>query len=278
MIVKLEKITDAKEVEGISERFNKSYNTVIEDTNKEVDAINKYLQDLYLLEVKNDGATKGMLDKLMRLMKQGLATANKLIANSKGKDYDVYKFNLNGIPGMLLVSDTTPTFTKFIDHTTIRASGIGISAVYNNNDKTPVRVEFDGIGYPVILSKKELLEALKKDNTLYEALSHEIGYIKGSLKLPNTFKGISNLEKLGDEFYYIEKEVSKDMKCAGILKELESAKKNATEDDRFKFIMGAINLIGINTLVEAKILGEMIKKDPDKSMRIKVLKRLFGTA
>ena len=67
------------------------------------------------------------------------------------------------------------------------------------------------------------------------------------------------------------------MKRNKILKELESVYKNGTKNDKFKFIMGAINLIGINTMDDVKVLGVLIKKDVDKSMKIKVLKQLFGT-
>jgi len=278
MGIKLEKVTTGKELDDITEQFHKQFDAILDSSNKEVDKVNKHLYDLYESIVKKDGATKSVLDKIMKAIKANLDKLRKVLNNNKGKDYEAYKFNVNSIPGMLMISKKTPLITSEIDHSSVRVNGVGITAVFNDKTRAPIRVEHEGIAYPILLSDKGIVETLKKGNSLDDVLTFEIGFIKNNLSNPNTFKGFKDLQSIGDMYAEVSINVAKEMKISSLLKELEVASKSNDITTRVTLIRNGINLIGVNTLAEAKLLGDIIKREKDSDLQKKVIKGLFGQA
>ena len=280
MAIKLVEIKDGKEATGLSERINSGLSTILDASNKSVDGINTYFEKMYIDEVNKDSKVNGTIDKLIKAIKKGLVTAMKTINENKTGTYVLYttsmKTSTGDVPCLIACSSSAPMVTKSVDHTSIRTSGLGLVAVFDNKTRSPLRVEHNGISYPIILAGKEVEKTLASNKQLEEDLKHEIGYIKDNLATKNTFTGYANLTKLAEMFYTQEKKINTEMKCTELNKELANKWKNKTTDDIVTLSMGAINLIGINTLGEAKKLGAIIKKDPNKELRIKVLKKIFG--
>lgn len=282
MAIKLEEIKDSRETTGLSERINASLSSIMDSSNKDIDKINAYFEKLYIEEVNKEGKMNGTIDRLIKAIKKGLITSMKTVNDNRKANYKIFTTSVHtasgNIPCLLACSAFAPMVTKAVDHTSIRTSGLGIVAVFDNKTRSPLRVEYSGISYPVLLAKDGIDKKLSGNKQLDEDIRHEVGYIKENLATKNTFGGYSNLTLLAKMFYEQEKKVNTDMKCTELNKELVNKWKNKTQGDMLDLIMKAINLIGINTVGEAKKLGTLIKKDPDKELRIKVLKKIFGQA
>ena len=282
MAVKLKAIKDEREITGLSEKINKELGLLLDSSNKDIDAINKYFESLYLEEVNKNGKANGTLGRLVKAIKSGMLKAMKTVNDNRKVKYKLFTTSIkssNGdIPCMLAGSGMAPMVTKAVDHTSIRTSGLIVMALFNNKSRSPIRVEYEGISYPVLLTKNDVDDKLNGNKELDEDIRHEVGYIKDILDTKNTFAGFSSLTLLAKMFYDKEKKINTEMKCTKLNKELEAKWKNKTSGDMLELTMSAINLIGINTIGEAKKLGALIKKEPDKELRINVIKKIFGQA
>ena len=278
MSIKLVKVSKSDDVKSVVEQFSTQFDKLIDDSNKELDKVNKYLVSLYKEEVSKDNKTKTLLDKMMKAIQKGIATLRKNIKDSKDKDYEVYTFEENGILGLLLVSKSGTVIPKTIDHSTYRINGMGITAIYNNDTRMPLRVELNGNGYPVLLTTTAVRDVLMKSSDLDEALKFELGMVKEALKNPNTFKGFNKLTDIAGIYNTKAITICKFMKCTTMEKDIKESFKNNLVSVQVENIMKGINLIGINTEAEVKLLGSVIKKETNKDIKIGVLKKLFAIA
>jgi len=278
MSIKLTKVDKNDDVKSVVEQFNTQFDKLIDESNKELDKVNKYLVALYKEEVSKDNKTKTLLDKMMKTIQKGLDILKKNIKSSKDKDYEIYTFEENGILGLLLVSKSGTVIPKTIDHSTYRVNSAGISAIYNNDTRLPLRVELNGNGYPILLTTKDVKDKLIKGSELDEVLKFELGMVKEALTNPNTFKGFNKLTDIAGVYNTKAIAICKYMKCTNMEKEIKESFKNNLSSIQIENIMKGINLIGINSEAEAKLLGTVIKKETDKDIKIGVLKKLFAIA
>ena len=275
MKTKLTEVKDSNERKLLTVQANKAIMEIAKKSSMEVPSINKYFKELYTTQVDSTSKAKAMLEKFIRTITKQLEEIRKKAAAtlSDNTPYTINIFEINGIKAMLLTHKLFVPASKTIDHITRNINGTPVSAVFNNETRAPIRLDYQGNGYAVLIGNNSMLKDIKDaPDDDDEILAHELGYIKTNLTNPNTFKGFKNLNEIGDMFYNVEKKINKEMGCKKMDQQLEEDKKS----NFHKLVVDGVNLIGINSLAEAKLLGELIKKDPDKELRIKVLKKIFS--
>ena len=277
MKTKLTEITDTAARTALTGAVNKGIASIVASSNKQIKDINKYFADLYKKQV--DGTSGGsatikrVIDTIIKHVKEVGEQAARLA--SSNSLYTFHTFKVNNIDAILCTHKLISTVTKTIDNASIRVNGKPVTAIFDDKTRAPLRLEHKGVAYAALVGSGAALKELEKsDDDNDEVLAHEIGYVKTNLANVNTFKGFKDLESIGTTFYNIEKKVNTDMKCKKLNDKLEKDKAN----DISSLIMGGINLIGVNSLAEAKLLGVLIEKDKNKDLSIKVLKKVFGQA
>jgi len=279
MNIKLEKLPTGDVTKHVTEEFTKNFESIIQGSNSDLDKINKYLGEVYTEIMKSDGASKDSLSRIMKIIKDTINKISKLAKNGKVSDFEIYTFTYKNIPVMLIVGKNDNLINKSIDHTSFKFNGSKFTTIFDNKTRNPLRVEVNGIAYPIILTNKTGYKEVQTNKDLEDILLTCVNDIKTSLNTPNTFSGFksSGLKGIVD---MVIKRKSEAVDFVGT-QTLKDGLKNIdlkNEDVFVSLAMEGILLIGVNTLLEAKILGYIIKNEKDKAIKKKIIKRLFGQA
>ena len=277
MAIKLEKITKNDDMKHITEVFTKNFEKIIKGSNKDLDAINRYFSDLYNNILKSDGKDKARLNKIMKMIKDTIDKISKLAKNGKVSDFEAYKFTFKNIPVMLIVSKNDSLVNKSVDHTSFKFNSSKFTTIFDNVSRNPLRIELGGIAYPVILSNKEGLKQIQTNKEFEDIFLTNVYDISSALTIPNTFNAFKAKGLTGIADVIVDRK-KKAVEFVGspILKDGLKKMNFNEEDVIMENALTGILLIGINSIAEAKILGEIIKKEKNTGLQKKVLKKLLG--
>jgi len=277
--IKLEKLSSGDDTKHVTEEFTKNFESIIQGSNKDLDKINKYLGEVYVEIMKKEGGSKDVLAKIMKVIKETITRVSKLAKNGKVSDFDVFTFTFKNIPVMLIVGKNDGLVNKSVDHTSFKFDGSKFMTIFDNKSRNPLRVELNGIAYPIILTNKTGYKEVQTSKDLEGILLTCVNDIKTSLNTPNSFSGFktSGLTAIVD---MVVERKTKAVEFVGT-QTLKDGLKNLNiknEDVFVSLAMEGILLIGINTLLESKLLGYIIKNEKNESIRKKIIKKLFGQA
>jgi hypothetical protein len=274
---KLTKLSGSDDVKHVTETFTTNFEKIITGSNKDLDAINKYFSDLYTEFLKDEKVDKSRLAKIMKMIKDTINKVAKLARSGKVSDFDIYTFNYKSIPVMVIVGKNDQLVNKSVDHTSFKYGSSRFMAIFDNNTRNPLRVELKGIAYPIILTNRAGLKEIETNKEFEDIFLTNVYDISAALTTPNSFSAYktSGIKGLADMMVERKKQAV-EFVGSNILKDGLKKMNFDEEDVIVENALSAILLIGINSLKEAKILGDIIKKEKSKAIKKKIIKKLLG--
>jgi len=264
--IKITLITDSKIKKEALEEYSRVLNKLFKDVPKQrVTDFTSVIGEAYSKVNKTPSSDLSkMIKKVADFTKKIIDKAINDVNNIKPGDAEI-SLILEPTPCILITTNKNPM---------IPANSVaGAAAVFDTN-KQPVKIMVGGTNYSLITSRLDVKQKMSKE-VFYNYTIHEVSHMVRGTGYVKNIESYKSLKELSDMYVTEDIIVSKEIGADILVKGYNNILANPTEETKFSFIMGGIAVTPLKTKKDMKALVNLILKEKDTSLQLKIFKNLL---